>query len=230
MIKTPEYFYLLCYFIIAIVLTSTVFISFFKNSVFSIFLLITIFTLSSILILFLNLEFTAFIVLSVYVGAIAVLFIFVLLLLDTKYLDDENDLWASQGSSLNMNFFIQHKFKFFIFGGALLASLLIILPILDYFLIFIEFSNKHFDKYFNILYGEFIISNIQLEMSNLNVTAMYLYNPDLYGYYIILSSILLLVPMVGAIAIIMERRPSIQRQDIILQNRRSAVKSISFFK
>lgn len=223
----PDYMYILIYFLMAIVLTSTVLISFFKNSVFSIFLLITIFTISSILLLFLNVDFTAFIVLSVYVGAIAVLFIFVLLLLNTKYLDDENNFFDEN----QLNFFKRNKNKMIIFGSSLIISFLIILPILQYFLIFLEFSQDKYLEYFYILYpkNSILFSNL-LENSNINVIAAYLYHPDYFGYYVVLSSILLLVPMVGAIAITMERRFYIQRQDPILQIKRSSNKTISFFK
>lgn len=223
---TQDSFFLLVYLLIGIILTSTVFISFFKNSVFSIFLLITIFTLSSILLLCLNVDFTAFVVLSVYVGAIAVLFIFVLLLLNTKYLDDENEYL----DTINETFLQKNKTKFFVFFGAIVASLLIILPILDYFLIFIEFSNVQNLEYIKLLYSNLYIPRIGLENSNVNITAYYLYHPDFFGYYVVLSSVLLLVPMVGAIAITMERRSYIQRQDPVMQINRSATKTISFIK
>nr|AHA41629.1 NADH dehydrogenase subunit 6 [Colponema vietnamica]ATY40849.1 NADH dehydrogenase subunit 6 [Colponema vietnamica] len=223
---TQDSFFLLVYLLIGIILTSTVFISFFKNSVFSIFLLITIFTLSSVLLLCLNVDFTAFVVLSVYVGAIAVLFIFVLLLLNTKYLDDENEYL----DTIHETFLQKNKSKFIIFFSAIIASLLIILPILDYFLIFIEFSNTQNLEYIKLLYSNLYIPRTGLENSNVNITAHYLYHPDFFGYYVVLSSVLLLVPMVGAIAITMERRSYIQRQDPIMQINRSANKTISFFK
>ena len=55
-----------------------------KNPIYSVFCLILVFTYSAILLLNLGAEFLAFILLIVYAGAISILFLFVVLLLNIK--------------------------------------------------------------------------------------------------------------------------------------------------
>ena len=69
-----------------VLLLSSVLVITLQNSVHSVICLVLSFLASACLLLLLECEFFAFIFLIVYVGAIAVLFLFVVMMLDTKYL------------------------------------------------------------------------------------------------------------------------------------------------
>jgi NADH-quinone oxidoreductase subunit J len=76
-----EFFFFI---ISALCITSGIFVISINNPIHSILLLIMLFFFGSILLLLLNVEFFAFIFLIVYIGAIAVLFLFMVMTLDIK--------------------------------------------------------------------------------------------------------------------------------------------------
>jgi len=79
-----------------ILLLSLVLFSFFvissKNAIHSLLALISVFILSSILLIVLNVEFLAFAFVIVYAGAIAILFLFVIMMIDLKVIDRSLDI------------------------------------------------------------------------------------------------------------------------------------------
>lgn len=78
-----------------------------RNSIQSVVSLIVCFIASSVLLLILNCEFYAFLFLIVYVGAIAVLFLFVLMMLELKHLENKANLFHMfVGSSVPVVFFL----------------------------------------------------------------------------------------------------------------------------
>lgn len=86
---------------------SSVFVISLRNSIQSIVSLIVCFIASSILLLILNCEFFAFLFLIVYVGAIAVLFLFALMMLELKHLDNKaNPFHMLVGLSVPVMFFL----------------------------------------------------------------------------------------------------------------------------
>jgi NADH:ubiquinone oxidoreductase subunit 6 (subunit J) len=74
---------LLLFFSICILLNA-LFIVLGINSIYSIFLLVFLFTLSTGLLLLIECEFMALIFIIIYIGAISVLFLFIILMLDLK--------------------------------------------------------------------------------------------------------------------------------------------------
>lgn len=93
------------YFIILQVFTST-FIYFSVNPIHSLLLLILLFFESSIVLSLLNLEFVSILFILIYVGAIAILFLFVIMMLQLKFNDLEVLFFLPFVCGLNFTFFI----------------------------------------------------------------------------------------------------------------------------
>ena len=72
------------YFFSTITVISSVLVTTSKNTVYSVFFLITVFVSVSILFIMIGAEFLGMIMLIVYVGAVAVLFLFVVMMLNVK--------------------------------------------------------------------------------------------------------------------------------------------------
>lgn len=92
----------LFYFFSIVLLLSSVSVVVSYNSIISVLFLILSFLVSSILLLLLECEFLSLIIVTVYVGAVAVLFIFVLMMLETKL------------TNLNKNLLLYFPFGLFI--------------------------------------------------------------------------------------------------------------------
>lgn len=78
-------------FISFFIITSSIFIIGAKNPIYSLFFLILIFFIGSFFLLYINMEFFALIFLIVYVGAIVVLFLFIIMMLQLKILNISNN-------------------------------------------------------------------------------------------------------------------------------------------
>ena len=93
---------ILFYFFSIVLLFSSLLVVVSYNSIISVLFLILSFLVSAILLLLLECEFLSLILVTVYVGAVTVLFIFVLMMLETKL------------TNLNKNFLLYFPFGFFI--------------------------------------------------------------------------------------------------------------------
>ena len=120
----------LLFFLSLLLVISVCFVVFLNNPIYSLLWLIISFVLSSFFLLILGCEFLALIFIVVYVGAIAVLFLFVVMLLDLKF-----------NSLLNKTNY----------------SLIITVVFLNVFLIFLLFLNLNIFKLLNKL--SFKLSN-----------------------------------------------------------------------
>lgn len=154
------------------------------NPIHSVFWLVLVFINSSLFIISLGFEFLGFILIIIYVGAITILFLFVIMMLDifqiSKIYDYNN-----------------------------------ILPIL-FFCIFQFFINL--DLIFFFSKNNFTYWNIE-SSSNLKVIANLLYC-DL-GIVFIIISILLLVAMVGAIVLTLDKHSASKKQLLSNQHQRN---------
>ncbi len=83
---------ILFYFLSIILLTSSLMVILVKNSVYSILFLILSFIMATGLLLLLNCEFMALLFIIIYVGAIAVLFLFVIMMLNIKVTNSIKDI------------------------------------------------------------------------------------------------------------------------------------------
>ena len=176
------------FFIVSIIIiTSSLLVILSKNPIHSVLFLILVFFNTSILFLFSNAEFLAMILLIVNIGAVAVLFLFVVMMLDINITKQRQTFL----NYLPIGLFI---------GFIILMELIYV----------VSQSNLNFVKtnssYINI-------SNQILE--NTKIIGNILYTD--YFLLFQLSGIILLVAMIGAIYLTLRKRKGIKKQNIYKQ-------------
>ena len=158
-----------------------------RNPVHSVLFLILSFVNASGLFVLLGAEFLAMILVVVYVGAVAVLFLFVVMMLDINFVK------------------LREGFLQYLPFGALLGIVLIIeLGIL--------FLTKSFSE--NSL-SKFVESPVMNEVENTKLIGQVLYTN--YFYLFQISGLILLVAMVGSITLTLRDRGQVKRQNISQQ-------------
>lgn len=192
-----------------------------RNPVHSVLFLILVFLNSAGLLLLLGLDFFAMLFLVVYVGAIAVLFLFVVMMLNVKSAEIS-----------------EKRLRYLPVGGLLgLLFLVEIVYIVDNDLI-VEHSNLSalFSNYkqesmtdtgFDLVDPTFsIIQWYQLvePYSNIESIGMVMYT--YYLLFFLLASLILLVAMIGAILLTMHKTVSTKRQKVFQQNSREFAKTV----
>ena len=167
-----------------------------RNPVHSVLFLILSFVNASGLFVLLGAEFLAMILVVVYVGAVAVLFLFVVMMLDINFVK------------------LREGFLQYLPFGALLGIVLIIeLGIL--------FLTKSFSE--NSL-SKFIELPVMNDVENTKLIGQVLYTD--YFYLFQISGLILLVAMVGSITLTLRDRGQVKRQNISQQNYTNANDSI----
>jgi NADH-quinone oxidoreductase subunit J len=167
-----------------------------RNPVHSVLFLILSFVNASGLFVLLGAEFLAMILVIVYVGAVAVLFLFVVMMLDINFVK------------------LREGFLQYLPFGALLGIVLIIeLGIL--------FLTRSFSE--NSL-SKFVESPMTNEIENTKLIGQVLYTD--YFYLFQISGLILLVAMVGSITLTLRDRGQVKRQNISQQNYLNANDSI----
>jgi len=168
-----------------------------KNPVHSVLFLILAFVSASGLFVLLGAEFIAMILIVVYVGAVAVLFLFVVMMLDVDFAE------LREG-------FLQYLPIGAVVGCIFLAELLLVVgtwalaPTIP----------------------QTITAPIPAasEVSNTMALGLVLYTR--YVYYFQLAGLVLLVAMIGAIVLTLQHRPGIKRQNVSKQNARTKATAI----
>ncbi len=166
--------YLIIFF--PLIIISSLFVIISNNSVTSVLYLISVFILTSIILLLLGAELLSILIIIIYIGAISILFLFVIMLLNLRIVEVYNSLlnYIPIGSFIAI---------FFLF--------LFILSInLDLNIFLLNNNNNliEMDKYnYNLVWS----------YNNLYLLGDLLYNT--YNYVIVLISFVLLVAMVGSI-------------------------------
>ena len=167
-----------------------------RNPVHSVLFLILSFVNASGLFVLLGAEFLAMILVVVYVGAVAVLFLFVVMMLDINFVK------------------LREGFLQYLPFGALLGIVLIIeLGIL--------FLTRSFSE--NSL-SKFVESPVMNEVENTKLIGQVLYTD--YFYLFQISGLILLVAMVGSITLTLRDRGQVKRQNIPKQNYLNANEAI----
>ena len=153
------------------------------NPIHSVFSLVLAFANTSCLLLMLGVEFLAFLFLIVYIGAIAILFLFVVMMLDIRLVEilDNATRYLPIG---------------FLIGILFLIELTIII------------DEKHFSN-LNI------ITTVVEDYTSIELLGNILYTDGFYHFLI--SSIVLLVSMIGAILLTLYHESEVKRQDIFFQ-------------
>jgi NADH:ubiquinone oxidoreductase subunit 6 (subunit J) len=163
-----------------------------ENPVHSVlFLILTFFNVSGLLLL-LEVEFLAMVFLVVYVGAIAILFLFVVMMLNIKITRDSNDLFRYLPIGI-------------IIGLIFLMEIFLItskdyVPLLDTDLSSIGFIE--WTKTINSTSNAEVIGQL-----------MYTY----YFYFFLVAGFILLVAMIGAIILTMQAQANVKRQQVFQQ-------------
>jgi len=209
--------HLLFYMFSSVVILSGIMVIRAKNPVHSVLFLIFVFCNVAGLLILLGLDFFAMIFLVVYVGAIAVLFLFVVMMLNIKLVEiNENILrYLPIGGLIGLIFL----FEIFLIVDSDL------IPIL------------HLDPQFSLSAG------YAAELDQLAIDSFYVQWPTLvnrvsniesvgqliytyYFYYFIMASLVLLVAMVGAIVLTMHKGVNVKRQEVFEQNTREFTKTV----
>lgn len=150
-----------------------------NNPIYSVLFFISIFINTSIIFIFFNVDFLGIILLLVYVGAIAILFLFIIMMLNVKKIENENNTYLIIGFLIFSIFFIY--FLYFLFNIFIL-----------YIPTFLSFNINSFSFInYNSLTDEF--NNVFI----VKKIGIFLF----LEYYLVLffSGILLLIALVGSI-------------------------------
>jgi len=170
-----------------IIITSSLLVIISKNPVHSVLFLILVFFNTSILFLFSNAEFLAMVVLIVYIGAVAVLFLFVIMMLD-----------------INITKLRQTFLNYLPIG--LFVGFIILLE-----LFYVVSQSK-----LNFVQTSSIDNNISNQiLDNTKIIGNILYTD--YFLLFQISGIILLVAMIGAIFLTIRKREGIKKQNIYKQ-------------
>lgn len=181
-----------------------------KNPVHSVLFLILVFCNASGLLLLLGLEFFAMMFLVVYVGAIAVLFLFVVMMLN-----------------VSQNAIQENSLRYFPVGGliGLIFFLEIFLGIANDLLPFLSFPASSVSESLTqdfLRFASWAQTSSQLE--NLEAIGHILYTD--YVVQFMMSSLILLVAMIGAIVLTLQKKDYVKRQEVFDQNRRDFTRTI----
>jgi len=191
---------ILFYFFASLTIISTIMVISAKNPIHSVLFLILVFCNSAGLLMLLGVEFLGIIFIIVYVGAIAILFLFVVMMLNIKLVElNENTLrYLPIGSLIGLIFL----FQMFIVLDKDLA------PLSN---VYTDITLYNWDKK--------IIS-----FSNIQIIGQVIYTN--YFYSFLVASMILLVSMIGAIVLTLHKQTNIKRQDIFKQTSRHFSRSI----
>ena len=183
---TLNLFYLLA----GIALISSIMVISARNPVHSVLFLILAFFNAAGLLILMEMEFLSLIFIVVYVGAIAVLFLFVVMMLNVKISEVEDEVlqYLPVGGTIGLIFLF---LIFFIIEGD-----------------FVSFNGQANSIYLDWFQQVDVVSNIE-------TLGQVLYTE--YFVYFLLAGVILLVAMVGAIVLTMSTRTSLRRQLIFQQ-------------
>jgi len=188
------------YFFSTIAVFSAIMVTVSRNTVYSVFFLILVFVSVSTLFIMIGAEFLGMIMLIVYVGAVAVLFLFVVMMLNVA----EQTVQRSSRKGLINNISVGS-----IVGIIIFFELLIVVGGWKYKGTFVSIS----------------ATNINLELTNTHALGNILYTDYIHLFQI--SGIILLVAMIGAITLTFKKRENIKRQNYFDQIKREKDSAVS---
>ena len=191
---------LLFYFFSLITVFSAFMVIISRNTVYSVFFLILVFASVSILFIMIGAEFLGMIMLIVYVGAVAVLFLFVVMMLNVT---EKKTIQFKRRGLIN-NISVGS-----IVGAIIFLELLVVIGGWKYKGNFVPLSSITFNN----------------EISNTHALGNVLYTDYIHLFQI--SGMILLIAMVGAITLTFKKRENIKRQSYFKQISRDKTSSIS---
>ena len=182
---------------------AAVMVVFSRNTVHSVLWLIFVFLNVAILFVTLGAEFLAMILVIVYVGAVAVLFLFVVMMLNVA--QQKNEWFSSEKNSTHIPI-------------GLLVSLIIFLE-----LIVVVGGWKHKPEILNS--STLVISK---DITNTHLIGNILYTEYIHLFQI--SGMILLVAMIGAIILTFKKRDGLKRQSYLKQISRERAEGVELIK
>ena len=176
----------------SICIISAFFVIFSKNPVFSVlFLIFTFANVTCILFMF-NLEFLPISFVIIYVGAIAVLFLFVLMMLNIKFAE------LTENTTNNLPFVL-------VFSLLFLAEILYLFKFEFFSLQLAQNSSELFIiDYIHLFSIKHHFLNFCQLFSNVQIVSFALFNDYLYCFF--LSSLVLLLAMIGTISLTLKKK------------------------
>ena len=189
------------YFFSAITVFSAIMVTISRNTVNSVFFLILVFVSVSILFIMIGAEFLGMIMLIVYVGAVAVLFLFVVMMLNVT----EQITKRSSRRGLINNISVGS-----IVGAIIFLELLVVIGGWKYKANFAPLSSANFD------------------ISNTRALGNILYTDYIHLFQI--SGMILLVAMIGAITLTFRKRENVKRQSYFNQIQREKTSAVSLIE
>ena len=188
------------YFFSVIAVFASIMVTVSRNTVYSVFFLILVFITVSILFIMIGAEFLGMIMLIVYVGAVSVLFLFVVMMLNiTEQLTKKP---SRKG-------FVNNISVGSIIGIIIFLELLVAIGGWKYKGSFIPLSN----------------TNLNTEISNTHSLGNILYTDYIHLFQI--SGMILLIAMIGAITLTFSRRENVKRQSYFDQIQREKDNAVS---
>nr|YP_010394699.1 NADH dehydrogenase subunit 6 [Phytophthora rubi]DAZ89136.1 TPA_asm: NADH dehydrogenase subunit 6 [Phytophthora rubi] len=214
-----------------IALTSAIFVIYSTNTIYSTFFLILVFTNSTGLLLISEVEFLSIMLIIIYVGAITVLFLFVIMMLDVNVLIDKNKINNNFGY-LPIIFLISFIFflETFVMFSKVFTSY--------YHLINNSFFNQEVHTLFffhDSMKGTFeIFVDVKLFLKNFinqldTITNIETIGQILYSYYaffFLAAGIILLIALIGAVILTKKEKKKNFKQNIYKQLSRNSLKAI----
>ena len=188
------------YFFSTIAVFASIMVTVSRNTVYSVFFLILVFISISILFIMIGAEFLGMIMLIVYVGAVAVLFLFVVMMLNIT----EQLTKRSSRKGLVNNISVGS-----IVGVIIFLELLVVVGGWKYKGTFVPLSAV----------------NLDLDISNTHALGNILYTDYIHLFQI--SGMILLVAMIGAITLTFSKRENIKRQSYFNQIQREKDSAVS---
>ena len=184
-----------------------------KNPIHSILFLVLVFVSTTGLLLMLGVEFIAMLFLVVYVGAITVLFLFVIMMLNVKIIELNERLirYLPMGLFIGLIFFLE---IFYIIDSTLLNT---------------ELTNSSLsynilNEYFNFNYNYFELKSF----TNIQQVGNMLYTK--FVYLFLLAGFILLIAMIGAIVLTLNQKFKNKQQDYYRQTNRNLNESVFHVK
>jgi len=188
------------YFFSIIAVFAAVMVTVSRNTVYSVFFLILVFISISIFFFMIGAEFLGMIMLIVYVGAVAVLFLFVVMMLNIT----EQLTKRSSRRGLINNISVGS-----IVGVIIFLELLVVIGGWKYKGTFVPLST----------------TNLNLDISNTHALGNVLYTDYIHLFQI--SGMILLIAMIGAITLTFSKRENIKRQSYFDQIQREKDSAVS---
>ena len=188
------------YFFSTIAVFAAIMVTVSRNTVYSVFFLILVFISISILFIMIGAEFLGMIMLIVYVGAVAVLFLFVVMMLNITEQLTEQSSRKGLINSISIGSIV---------GIIILLELLVVVGGWKYKGTFVSLSTINFN----------------MDISNTHALGNVLYTDYIHLFQI--SGMILLVAMIGAITLTFSKRENIKRQSYFDQIQREKDSAVS---